>query len=231
MPFVLPLHVGGAPAAEQRVHTVLRAALGVGGATVPDATETIDWLWRQARSVGIAAGSTTARRVLSEGSPRTATTLLPYYERVLGLVPPLGASEQQRREEVVALWPAKASARPADIEAELQLIDSRFSLLSFDDSLEVTTMGGRWLPSLDDQESPDFGAAASEWPAYTTRYLMRVLFAVGYDGSLIPADARRATQAKSLLRRRLPSWWDFAIVTSIGLDADLSDFDLTGADP
>lgn len=230
---LMPLRPGGGPTDEERVYRVLRSAVGVGG-SAPDETG-IDGLWRWSRARALSAGRSAFRRAIYNGSPRLATDLLPYYERALGIQGGSAAPDADRRTAVVELWPAPATVTLPQLTTALQRIDSRFSIISPDDDKSGTSLDGRWFGPLPDvTDEPEFSdnpaVGHSAYAAHTSRYVMVVLFAVGYTTALNTADARKAAAAARLLRISLPPFWDWAIVTSIGFLAGVSPVGITGVE-
>jgi hypothetical protein len=227
---LMPLRPGGGPTEEAKTYRVLRAAVGVGGSAQDDSG--IDGLWRWSRARALAAASSARRRAVNNAFPQLATDLLSYYERVLGL--PAGSTlpHADRRTAVTELWPASASAAFPDILAALQQIDSRFSLVIPDDDKSGTSWDGRWFgPLTDADEEPAFGGEGfSRLAAFTSRYVLVVLFDVGYLGAYLAADARKAAAADRVLRTALPSFWGWHIVTSVGFLAGVSPVGMTGVE-
>lgn len=227
---LLPLRPGGGPTEEAKTYRVLRAAVGVGGSAPDDSG--IDGLWRQARARAVAAATSAYRRAISNAFPNLASDLIPYYERALGIVSDATLPEQDRRDAICELWPAKASAVVRDLAERLALIDTRFSIVTPDDTKSSTTHDGRWFGPLSGVTAePAFnGSGTSEYAADTSRYVMVVLFDVGYLTGLSAPDARKRAAAERLLGDALPPWWDFRIVTSIGFLAGVSPVGLTGVE-
>jgi hypothetical protein len=225
---LLPLRPGGGPTEEAKTYRVLRAAVGVGGSAPDDSG--IDGLWRWARARALAAATSAYRRAIYSAFPNLATDLIPYYERALGLPSDETAAEQDRREAVRGLWPMRASSVIRDVAAQLQQIDTRFSIVVADDAKSSTTHDGRWFGHLPGVTAePPFGLAYhSSYAAETSRYVMLVLFDVGYLAGLSAPDARKRAEAEKMLCTVLPPWWDFRIVTSIGFLAGVSPIGLTG---
>jgi hypothetical protein len=225
---LMPLRVGGGPTEEAKTYRVLRAAVGIGGSAQDDSG--IDGLWRWSRARAIAAASSARRRAVNNAFPQLATDLLPYYERALGLPRGSAAPEADRRQAALELWPTKSSAVLSDIQAALWRIDGRFSIVNPDDDKSSTSWAGRWFGALDDaDEEPEFQEPGySLYAAHTSRYVMVILFNVGYLTAYQTEDARKAAAADRVLRTVLPSYWSWHIVTSIGFLAGVSPVGMTG---
>jgi len=214
----LPFRVGGGPTPAQRAYSTLRQAVGTGGSAPND--RGIEGLWRRSEAKGLAAASSHCRRALNQAFPHLATDLLPYYERILGLVPEVGATEAQRRDAVVPLWTKRANNSSPSVLLQLQRIDSRLSLLNPPHSGAATAQFGRAFAPLDASlEAPAFGLARGhvQFPNYSTDTIARVLFAVGHSGPLSNEELRIVQRARVLLRDVLPSTTDFTIVVDDGL--------------
>jgi hypothetical protein len=212
---LVPVRVGGGPTEEDKAYRVLKSAEGVGGSAQDDSG--IDGLWRRSMARGLAAATSDYRRAVSEAFPFAATDLISYYERALGLTVDETAPLADRRDDVAAAWPEQLSALLRDIEAWLVALDSRFSLLTKDDDKSRIGWFGRWLAPLQYSAEPDFGSQQhSDWAAYSTRWVLQVLFDVGYTDKLTGPDDAKRTKAREYLAEVLPPWWDFWIVTDTG---------------
>jgi hypothetical protein len=209
----IPLRIGGGPDEVDVAYRVLRASQGIGGSAPDDSG--IDGLWRRARAFGLASGESANVRAFNNFFPFCATDTIPYYERHLGLVASPGATLADRRDEVMRLWPAKASARRADIESELQRIDSRFVVLSVSDHFKSTSMPGRCLAPNAGSGEPTYGARhCSPLARPSSRSTFRIRLATGTSSVLTARDRAVMRTAKIRLRRILPSWCDYTVTTT-----------------
>lgn len=212
---LLPLHIGGGPTEEDKAYRVLRTAEGIGGSAQDDSG--IDGLWRRSVARGLAAATSDYRRAITNAFPFAAHDLIAYYERALGLTVDDGAPLADRRDDVAAAWSEQLSALLRDIEAWLVRLDSRFSLINKDDDQSRTSWFGRWFGPLEGASEPTFGwQDCSDWAAYTTNWVLQVLFDVGYTAKLTGQDEAKRAQAREYLGSVLPPWWDFSIVTATG---------------
>jgi hypothetical protein len=210
----LPFQVGGGATPKSRAYQVIRQAVGIGGSAPND--RGIDGLWRRARAEGLAAASSSSRRALLQAFPFLATDLLSYYERLLGLTPGPDVTEADRRDVVVERFTRSPIRSWNELVEALQAIDSRLSLLEPDDALETVTQYGRGFDSHDaGTDGPLFGIAGghTQWPAYSTRQVLRVRFELGYTGVPKPVDQAVIERVKALLLESLPSDEDFSIST------------------
>lgn len=199
----------------EKAYRVLRSAEGKGGSASSE--DGIDGLWRRSIALGLACATSAYRRAICNSNPRTATDTIPYYERCLGVIPPVEASETERREVVVAEWPAKASAIQRDIREQLKRIDSRFDIIQPNDSYSHVSHDGEV-----------FGTwGISGMALFTTRYTLRVRFNVGHT-PLTNTERTQLEQAKRKLRDTLPPFWGFTITTSTGFLCGVSPLGTTG---
>jgi len=214
----LPFRIGGGPTQTQRVYTTLRQAVGTGGSAPND--RGIEGLWRRSEAKGLAAATSATRRAYLNSFPHLATDLLPYYERILGVVPPTGASEAERRAVIVPLWTKRVNNVTPELVDELAAIDARLSVVTEPHSYAVTAQFGRAFAPLDPTaELPAFGLVRGHalMPGYSTDLTVRVLFTVGYTGPLTEADLAIVQRVRRLLLGFLPSDCDFSIAVDPGL--------------
>lgn len=210
-----PMRLGGGPTEVSRAYTLLRGAVGIGGSAPDD--RGIEGLWRRSRARGAAASGSAYRRAILQVFPHLATDALPYYERVLGITPDRDASETERRQAVVSAWTSQLSAVLPSLLEQLQRVDARFALVVQRPGHH--TQAGRTLAPLDPGGGePPWGDArnASEYPAASDGFVLRVRFAVGYAGKLLGTDLAKVQQAEDILRRALPAWQTWSLTTSSG---------------
>lgn len=212
----LPMRVGGGPSPTWKAYQTLRQAVGKGGSAENDTG--IDGLWRRSRAKGLAAATSSKRRALMQSWPQFATDFLPYYERRIGYFPTPDETETARRERVVAQWTKLPLRSWNDLQTELQAIDARFSLLVHDDTKEIVTIFGRAFDGYDltsPAVQPPFviPGGVTQYPAFSTRQVMRVQFTLGYAGVPTYADQVLLDRARDVLRRWLSSDTDFSITT------------------
>lgn len=227
----IPTLVGGGPTETEKAYGIISRAMGKGGTARSD--DGIDGLWRRSRAKGLAAATSAYRRAIYNAFAHLATDCLPSYERALGLTAAPGATEAQRRDAVWAAWITRATAVVPRMIERLQKIDSRFEGITVPHDYQTTTIHGRAFgPHQDGLEGPTFGGIGySVAPNYSTDFVQRVKFDVGYGGALLPSDARKLERAKDQLRSLLPSWVTFSIVTSTGFYCNLSGLNLAGVNP
>jgi hypothetical protein len=225
----VPMQIGGGPDLPTRAYQVLRAAVGEGGTAATE--DGIDALWRWTRAIGFAMGLASFERAIANFSPVSATDKLTAFERALRIIVPPGRDEQTRREAVQALFPAQARNDPRSLVDQIESIDSRLSIQLADDSVEWISDDGRCFGPTTAVGEGYFGmTGASDTAYYTSRCVLRVLFDVGHTGPLLSDESRIAGLVRTRLRRVLPSWWDFVIITSIGFIAGVSPVGLTGVE-
>lgn len=220
----LPMQVGGGPTSTSKAYDTIRQAVGKGGSAEND--RGIDGLWRRSRAQGLAAATSSTRRAALQAFPQNATDALPFYERATGIVPSPDATDAERTEAALERWTAEPLKSWAELELALKALDARFSLVmpnysggaGYGEDAEVVTMYGRGFDGYDllaASSQPAFGitGGCTQYPAYSTRQVLRVLFTLGYTGALTPADLEIVEKAKRLLRGALRSDEDFQIST------------------
>jgi hypothetical protein len=225
----LPMRLGGGPTEVSRAYKTIRDAVGEGGSAPED--RGLDGLWRRSRARGLAAATSANRRALFNFWPHLATDLLPYYERVLGLVPDVEASDAVRRAAVVAAWTAQLSATIPALTEQLAALDARFTILPLQPAQGRHTQAGRSLgPLWPSSGEPTWGStpAASNYPNEATAFVLQLRFTVGYATALSSVDSALLEQALDILRRRLPSWMTWEVTTSTGFLVGVSPLGLTG---
>jgi hypothetical protein len=215
----VPFRVGGGPTPTQRAYETLRNAVGEGGSAPND--RGIEGLWRRSEAKGLAASASHCRRALLQASPLLATDLLPYYERILGIVPGPNATEAARREVVVEAWTKRAASDMPTLAERLAAVDARFSLIESPHEQAATVQDGRtFAPLTPEAEGPPFALERGhvQCPAYSSDLVVRVLFAVGHTGPLTSAELAIVDRARAVLRDALPSTTDFSIAVDSGAD-------------
>lgn len=223
----LPLRIGGGHDGPEATYRMLRSTQGIGGSASND--EGIDGLWRRARAIGLEAGDSAIKRAINNYFPFLAQDTLAYYERKLGLVAAPGESDPERRAEVSALWPAKASARKADVESELRRIDSRFSLLAISDTVKSCSRPGRCLAPNSGSGEPTYGTRhCSPLARPTSRAMWRARLNVGSTRVLTLTEKASIRAAKTRLRRLSPSWLSYTITTTSEFLLGTSRLGITG---
>lgn len=207
-----PFHVGGGTTATKRAYDFVKAAVGTGGSADED---TIEDLWRRCKAIGLASANSHDLRVVYQFWPHLATDLIPWYERTLGIQPGPGQTENERRDAVIVEWIRKNDARPDAIAGSLKALDSRFSVLYVNHDQEVATVPGRvFAPHDPSLEGPSFGYRGySQLANYSSSYIIRVHFDVGYSGRLQAEDALTYERARSIVLRTLPSVESLALFT------------------
>lgn len=215
---VFPLQLGGGPTPTEQAYAQLREAVGVGGSASDDSG--IDGLWRWCRAKGLAVASSAERRALLQASPRYATDLLPYYERVLQIVPPAGSTFAERARIVSERWNEQAVASTPDLADELKKIDPRLRILEAAAADAGATQFGRSFEAHDSQdEGPAFnldsGATHVRAPNWSTHQVVRVRFDLGYEGIPNTADQKTLLRVRKMLRLALPSDTTFTLSTGL----------------
>lgn len=213
------------PTREDLVYRALRSAAGKGGSA--DSEDGIDALIRRVRARAIAAVEDMAERSALQAFPDHATDLLPYYERLVGLTDDPDLTEEERQDAAAALYALQMASDVPSIEAELQTIDARFSVVTAAPAKSTVTMGGRAFEDFDGASPFGGGRQSTAFPNFAGTLVLRVLFELG-DGVAPSADERRQMKlARRLLHDILPATNDLQIVTRRGFTLDVSKLDLT----
>jgi hypothetical protein len=220
-----PFEYGGGPTEDEIIYEAMKRAVGVGGYAPNE--DGIDGLWRWARASAIASINTFAERAVLQFFPQTMTDHLPLAEDYLGIIPPEGATDEQRRAEVRAKLTEQFLSDGPDLLVALRQIDPRFV---FDDppheQTATTYLGKAFEPQ---DGSPTYGPRRSTgWPNYSTDFWVIVRLPLDPDNPVPTAvDDVVLGRARRMLNVLLPSWVDFKIVTSTGWVADVSPADFT----
>lgn len=205
----LPLRLGGGPTASEAVYQVIRKAAGKGGSAEDDTQ--IEGLWRMSEAKGLATATSDVPRALLQSNPLFATDTIPYYERILGIIPPEGASDTERRAVIIPLWTRRIDVAIPNVLSELQGIDPRFSIVTPDDAQSITTQPGRPFGSSGSRMilAGDISTVAN----YSSDFFVRVLFDLGYPGRPNPADLRLLNLARRKVRELVQGWETFTFST------------------
>lgn len=210
----LPFRPGGGATPSGRAYHQIRRALGTGGTAQSE--DGIDALLRRAEAKGLAAASSAKRRAALQAFPSLATDALPYYERALQRVPAPGESPTARRAIVSALWNRRPRADLPRLLEALQRIDTRVSFPPTHPSWQTVTQFGRVLRPLTEPEPAPGSEPWTVAPNFAHSFKLVVLFDVGYAGAMGTEDARIYQELRRALRRLVPSWVDFTLITTTG---------------
>lgn len=229
----LPSLLGGGKNRIEQAHDAMKASVGIGGSAQDG---TIEAEWRFARASGLAAVTSFDERGAMQAFPDLATDHIPIYEEILKLSPPVDASEEERRQAVLARWLEIPDATNAGLEESLQAIDSRFSIVDpAEDDVRVTQAGRFFEPYATTVPDPGFGLPIglqftqkhTNYPNYSDHFVLIVLFALG-GATVIPTvtEQQSLTDATIFLNRILPAWVSFRFIydlTDFILDTSLLD--------
>jgi hypothetical protein len=212
----LPMRVGGGPSPTWKAYQTIRQAVGEGGSAEND--RGIDGLWRRSRAKGLAAATSAKRRALLQAFPQLATDAIPYYERLCKIIPPLDATETQRRDAVVERYTRQPIRSHNELLAALQDIDPAFTIAAHNDAKEIVAFFGRAFDGHDPSSpavQPQFGipGGCTQYPAFSTRQTVRVSYPI--TGAPTAEQKVRMDRARALLREALPTDVDFTIACDI----------------
>lgn len=226
----IPFEIGGGPSSSETAYFSMRSAVGEGGSA---AEGTIEAAWRWARARGLRTAFCEGRAAANY-FPDRCTDAINVYETILQTAASPNQSDEERRSLIIDKWIGTADVSTFGVEALLQRIDSRFSVLDNDHELGTTTMFGRAFEDWDPSDSAACGPAfdgdvkSTEWPNYSSDFNFIVQFAI--DAGTITSEAvQKLERAKTLLNDVLPAWIDYMITrTSIGFILDIDLLDLEG---
>lgn len=214
-----PYRLGGDPSPQEKAFRAIVALEGAGllPPDDPQGATTIDGAWHQAMANGLGMIGAVGEAAVFQAWPDRATDYIPEYERVLGISPAVASSEQERRDAITLAWVGDIRSADPDIEASLQAIDSRFSVLPVDHELARQTHYGKLFASQTAVlASPAHGQAVSDYPNYGDDFYVRIFFDVGVGVAATGQIAVLKQQARDHLDRVLPAWCDFSIALSRG---------------
>jgi hypothetical protein len=224
-----PVDFGGPEDDEDQIYTVLRNAVGEGGSAIND--QGIDGLWRRCKAQGLATLQTMVERAAMQAFPHLATDHIPVYEAIARLVPGPMATDEDRRQAIVAAWTRALRADVPSLKQQLKLVDPRADVVDVPhDQSTVVVLGKAFEPQ---DGTPDYGPHRStQFPNYASEFLVPVTLAV-VGGVPTATDLLTMERLKRVLRDVLPSWDTFTVSAVdeagpvIGFFLDLSQLDLT----
>jgi hypothetical protein len=225
-----PFEYGGGPTDEETTYNALRSAVGEGGSAAND--DGIDGLLRRCRAIALAAGDAAVERAALQAFPQFATDHIPVYEEEYGIVPPEGATEQDRRLAIVAAYTAKVAENEVELAVGLAAIDSRLAPVAIPRAKAWYVQAGKAFEPQDGVPGygpSSFGAHAKSTPCpnASSDFYVPVQLTIGTTLPT-PTDVASIAKAKAYLRVNLSSWVDFAVLTSTGpFTLDVSPLDLT----
>lgn len=211
----MPEQVGGEPTRTSKTYALIRKAVGTGGSAANDLG--LEGLWRRSKAHGLAAATSSTERAIMQMDPHLATDYLPYYERVLGIVPAANDAPSTRAQNAGTQWTRALDASIPAIADGLARIDPRLTVLSPAHAKAATTQQARTVQAFDSTvEGPAFGGGQTHthYPNYSTEFTVNVRFTLGHGGSYTNDETRIVERVKVFLRDALPSWVDFHISTA-----------------
>lgn len=221
-----PLQFGGGTTSIDDVYSMLRSAVGKGGASVDD--DSLESIWRQCKARVIAAVGGFDERAALQAFPNLASDLLPYYERTLiDRRRSAGETDDERRARVTARWTDELGGNVAALETALQEIDSRFTIVAVTESDTTTTVFGRWLEDLAGTEPFNGGRSATLFPNYSTEFILTALLTLG-GGGLDLAAQRSLAEGRDFLADNLPAHIGIQMATDVdGFELGIDVLDYT----
>ena len=209
-----PLQWGGGETPTEKAYAALLAVVGKGHPADQDGAE---WAWREARAVGLSMVEALGERAASQLYPESSPEMAAFRRRY---IIPESVPDGQARVEAAKRLRDSSRGVIAEIEAELREIDGRFSILTADPFDSTATEPGR--PFGDAAEPFNLGRDDSLWPAFSTSFLLVVLFDIGASEPTTVADRDAEARARRVLDAKVQTWSDYVVVTSIGFVTGVS---------
>ncbi len=224
-----PLRFGGEPSPQRKAFDALRSLEGTGLYPPDDllGDQTIDGAWHQAIASGLGLVSTIGEAAIWQAFPNTVSDLLPEYERILNVAPPLNASDETRRQLIVPKWLGDIKSDYPDLAAALTQLDARFTLEAPNHTLARTSDFGKVI---DEQAGPGTfrGGSTSQYPNYSDDFIMNVLLDVGEGVPATGTVGAAKASGEQLLADSIPAWCDYNVILDVGFTLDISLLDVTG---
>ena len=183
----------------------------------------------------LASAESSFQSAVLQAFPSTATSHIPVLERLLGISPRAGATNEARRREILARFARKTEPSLAGLRNQMRSVDERLRLLVVPFERAGIVYYGRAFREYGVSTLP-YGAgpfsppsSATRYPAHTT-VLKLVLFLD--QGGLPPTDAQEAVlqRAAKILWTALPSNVTFHPSVSQGFRLDETPLDLNSLD-
>lgn len=218
-----PFEWGGGQSAFEQTWRALRSMIGPKG---PGPIGGLEDAWRESKAAGIVKVLTMAERAALQAFPNTATDHLPVYLELLRLSP--GPTDQDSRDEASRAWSISISAIIPDLRVALQDIDADLDIITLDNDKLANFQFGQafWAPGGSDFGQYPVFQFASEYPDYANYFILYVLYS--NQPVATGPDPNKIAQVEDLLNERLPSWYDYTIITSVGFLAGTSPVGWTG---
>jgi hypothetical protein len=228
-----PLEWGGGETFVERSYEALKRAVGDGGYAKNE--DGIDGLWRAVRAEALASFTSLAETAVLQAFPDIATDHIPLYEEYFRLTPLSGATEEQRREAIVAAYTRRIESDHPRLLQSLQQLDPRFTIetVARDHSI-VVELGKAFQPA---SGGPFFWGSrtATMFPNYASEFILPVVLDLSTTPSPGVAEQLTMHGAKRLLNEVLASWMGYSVSTGGGSTGgfilDLSPLDATGLTP
>lgn len=224
-----PLRFGGEPSEGAKAYRMLRTVEGVGNSPADDlyGDSTLDGAWRAALAEGLGVLGSFPENAVSQAFPSTVTDLIPEYERILGITPPAGAADEDRREAIVAAWVNNNLADFPDLQQQLFAIDARFSLYNPQHSTSHVVGYGKLL----DQQALASANPISDFANFSSDNLVSARLNVGEGVAALGEVGIHKQQGEKMLSDSLPAWQDYNVILDEGFTLDRSLLDVTGLSP
>jgi len=223
-----PFRFGGEPSLQRKAFDALVTIEGVGFTPGDDplGDQTIDGAWHQAIASGLGALASFGEAAVWQAFPTTVSDLIPEYERILDIIPPLDASDESRRQVITHEWLGNINSDFTGLLADLRAVDSRFAIQAPDHFISRGTDFGKVFDPLVG-ELGFGGAGASRYPNFSDDYSMNVLLDVGEGVPATGTIGQLRTRGEQIISDSIPAWCDYNLFLDAGFVLDRSLLDVT----
>lgn len=225
----LPFQVGGGPTRFESTYNSMQRMVGDNGHSTDD--ESLESLWRQAKSDALALFSTFDERAALQAFPDKATDHIPLYEVALGIPTDETLSDQDRRNQIVPEYTGTPEAWTVALQEHIDRIDPIAKILFRPWDSSGSCMISRWYgPMTGEFDSYDLlgSRKATSFPNTSDIHTVIVKYGIGNGIRPTPEHQRRTNRILDRLNKTCPSWVDFHVIYATGFFLDESLLDTTG---
>lgn len=227
----LSMKLGGEPSHQEKAYNALRRLVGEGGSPPNDplGETTLDGIWRRAKGMALGTIASVTEAALYQAFPSTATDELATYEEIVNSFLPPGASDEERRQQVLRLWVADSIATFPSFTEALEALDARYSVLTTPHATARVTIPGKLFDVAGNNGFDQYRDHTS-FPNFADEHVIAVLLDVG-DGVAPTGEVGKImSDGDQMIGEALPAWNDYVVLLDLGFTLDLSLLDVTGFD-